>query len=217
MATACYPRNHSFTVKEATVAKEKVSGATDNKSSADKTKAAVYTKPTSQRNVMKCRHCHYRFPYPPNSFESAMMDKVADCTGPKAEVHYYCPSSDQVLDRLGKLRHVLSEKRFDRLLGLFAYYHESENCQVKFADHQKKKQETEWLNAQRAKYARKNKVVSEEDFPQHLQKLPSPRDQRPVSPPKHTMGNDSRSRRVEAPRHVVEDYYESEAGESVDY
>jgi hypothetical protein len=208
MATACYPRNHSFTVKE--------SIKTTETGEVSKPVKPGSTKPN--HNVMKCRFCHYRFPYPATSYESQMMNKVANCTGERLEIHYYCPSSEEVLDRLAKVGRLISEKRYKKLLNLFAGYSSTENCCVKFEEAQKRKREADWLNAQRAKYARKNKVVGEEDYPKHLQKeRSSPRQEVRTPSPKTVMGRDSRTKKIQEPRYVVEDYESSDSGYCEDY
>jgi hypothetical protein len=65
------------------------------------------------------------------------------------------------------------------------------------------------LEAAREKYAKKNKVISEDDFPTSLQRriLKSTPQVSRTPTNKVRMGYDYREKRVEQPRHVLDDYY----------
>jgi hypothetical protein len=105
MATACYPRKYSF------VAYDNTKPTEDSKK--EKTGKVKPLKP--HPNAVICRNCRYHLPYLATKRESNVMLKVADVTGPKQEIFYYCPSSAELLSAMDKLRYQLDDRRYQRL------------------------------------------------------------------------------------------------------
>jgi hypothetical protein len=185
MATACYPRNYSF-VAVKPVSNQQDQAKQQQQDGHGKSKPAF---------GMHCHFCKYVFPYAATSQESILMSKVSNVSGPEAQTLYFCPSTLQAHERLNRLERLLPENRFVKVERLFEGYSASEDCETKFKAWLEKKRQAIWLEAARAKFARHNKVVCEEDYPKDLQKLPSPYRERSAASVvrKTTMGRDSRA------------------------
>jgi hypothetical protein len=156
MATACYPNNHVF--------------ATQKYRSNDIT----------TKKFMPCYLCRRSIPFNCCQYESKMMLKVVNTTGPKPDHEFFCLSAREAQQAMKSLVSLFETKLTEekdakwktRSLDLVNWYlsfdFSSMGCYERHEELLKAIAEKKRIEKERLNYRKTHDVVCEEDYPEHL-------------------------------------------------